>query len=360
MIKLNRNVKNDDLIRYPFLKPINYRDNNSLEINFEEYNNLLLLESISEYIFKFLSKKYQISGFIYLKKGRLSPFSNNYPIISIINTNGLNAEHKQNKIVISLKISKADNFIEINRIFSSFREIRDYFKEKEVDFVNKLGLRVIKNYTLKNNKIIFSSISIAKILHKIKNNFSSTDYFNNSDNIFKNSLNKKIFSHKIIIQTTAYHPLLLIAPFDEIGEEKVIVNLIKNGKLRDLTFSYYEALKYKKALTGHTSLAHKHSKIISLYLKGKNIKLESILKDNKNIIYIENMEIIGKINSLSENFRIKSYNSSYIYKNGKLSSKIENFELNISLRTLFMSVVELMHEKEELGMIVPDILVSLK
>ncbi len=359
IIKLNQNIKNHNLIKYPFLKPINYRDNNTLEINFDEYNNLLLLDTISKYIFDFLSKKCIINGRIYIKKGRISPFNNAYPIISIVNSKGINAHHKQNKIVLNLEIKKNDNIITINKIFNNIKEIKNYLEQKNNDIQEKLNLKTLKNYTINNDKIIFSSLSIAKILHKIKNNFSSTDYFENEFNIFRNNLNKKIFSHKINIQSTPYHPLLAIAPFDEIGEEKTIVNIIRNGKLRELTASYYESIKYKIPLTGDTFLDTKNSRILSLYLKGSNIKLESILNNNSNIIYIDNLNILQDIKSLNQKFKINAKNSSYIYKKGKINKKIKSLELNISLQELFMSVVELTEEQEELGMIAPEILISL-
>lgn len=359
MIILNQNIKNHNLIKYPFLKPVNYRDNNALEINFDEYNNLLLLDLISKYIFEFLAKKYTINGKIYIKNGRISPFSNAYPIISIVNSKGINAQHKQNKIVINLELRKDNNTIIVNKTFNNIKEIKNYLEQKNNDIQEKLNLKTLKNYTINNNKIVFSSLAIAKILHKIKNNFSSTDYFENEFNIFRKHLNKRIFSHKINIQSTPYHPLLPIAPFDEIGEEKTIVNIIKNGKLRELTASYYESIKYKIALTGDSFLDTKNSRIMSLYLKGSNTNLESILKNNTNIIYIDDLNIVENIRSLNQKIKINAKNTSYIYKKGKLNKKIENLDLNISLQELFMSVVELTEEKEELAMITPEILVSL-
>ncbi len=360
IIKLNRNIKNNNLIKYPFLKPVNYRDNNTLDINFDEYNNLLLLDNISEFIFKFLGKKYSVNGFIYIKKGRISPFTSHYPVISIINSKGLIANHRQNKIVLSLELQKAENIININKNFNNTDEIKNYLKNKMDSISQKLSLKSIENYTVENDKIVFSSLAIAKILHKIKHNFSSTDYFENNSNIFKNKLNKKIFSHKINIQLTPYHPLLLIAPFDETGEEKTIVNLVKNGKLREFTASYYESLKYKIPLTGDTVLNSKNSQIVSLYLKGGNSKTESIFKSNHKIIYIDDLEINQNTESLNEKIKITSKSSSFLYKKGKLEKKINNLIINISLDKLFMSIVDLTEEKEELGMITPDIFVSLQ
>ena len=69
-------------IKYPFLKETEYRDNSSLNINFEEFNNLLLIELISKPIFKLLKDKFIINGIVYLKKDRISPYSSSYPIVS--------------------------------------------------------------------------------------------------------------------------------------------------------------------------------------------------------------------------------------------------------------------------------------
>jgi len=358
LIKLNQNIRNNNIIKYPFLKPKKYRNNNSLDISFEEYNNILLLELISKPVFKLLRQKFNINGFIYIKKDRISPFSNQYPIISIINNKGLFINHQQNKIVINFTINNNHNTISINKIFNKIEEIENYLNKEINNIEKKINLKKINNYIAKDDKIIFSSKAIAQILHKIKNNFSISDYYENKNNLFKNKLNQKIFSHKINIQSTPYHPLLLTAPFDETGEERIIVNLIKNGYLREFTVSYYESLKYKALLTGHSFLNSKYSTPQSLYLKGSTTELTDILNSENKIIFIDDLNISNQIIEINETIKITSLNS-FIYKKGKIYKKIENLELNISISELFMKVVALTTENEEFGMITPEILVSL-
>ncbi len=355
-LKINCNII-QKVPNYPFQENANYKKK-SKGIDFNNFNNLLLLQEVFPLLFKLFENNYNVSGFFYIRNTRVSPKNSIFnPINAIINNKGLNLWHEQTQIIIELHIKKEDFQYKISNAFEAPKQLKNFLREKQnyIEIIN--NFKKIKQSNLNIKKIILSSKSVAYLLLILRPYFLIN--LQKNSNFWQNSQNKRIFSHKITINETLNHELLSTINFDELGILKKRNILIKKGVLSGYIASFKEAEKYKVKPTANNLLLKDEAMPFSLHLEGNN-NINLIKKNDSITLYCENL-IIKNIENLKNIDSVLNFVSknAILYQKRKVTNIIPEYNFSISLKDLFMHIESLGKEQENMGMIAPEILINL-
>ena len=333
--KTKKNIKNNSLVFFPFMKRYNIIISNNYKNNFEIYNYQ------NDFIQKIKNILYILNGNYYIKRyiryllDYLSKFDEEI-IINIINNN----ESERNEI-ISFKIKT--NIIDIIKKDIKTINIKLIKDKNIVSEISELIIIFMKNlenifininlHKSKNNKILFLNndnklIKVSKIA-KVKNTFTQLyNFFNNykksreikdiAYNIFNNS---EILLHSNNSRKKPlfiYDKIKLINSGIKINYEEILNNLvIYCSNEKNLIKNYIKFSNFLKEVENRINIEFKYDYYLKIKLnfqKGEtrnnnyiyNISCKYIFyqpENNQELTFKDNNILINGINSVYQGFQ---------------------------------------------------------
>ncbi|MBI2268497.1 MAG: TldD/PmbA family protein [Candidatus Blackburnbacteria bacterium] len=169
----------------------------------------------------------------------------------------------------------------------------------------------------------------ARLYHEQASNFSSKlgeDVLGENITIIDDPLNEEGF------------PM----PFDFEGHPKRKLEIIKNGKLLNLTYDSYHAGKHKTENTGHALPAPNTFGPIPLHLRfepGKK-SLEEMIKGVKKGLLVTRLWYVRYLNPRSLSITGMTRDGTFLIKNGEIVAGLKNLRFNQSIPDALKNVVE--------------------
>ncbi len=186
--------------------------------------------------------------------------------------------------------------------------------------------------------VLLEPIAVADLLRFAGMHTFSGKSFEEDQSYFSEHMNEVIIDKRLSIIDNAHHKKSPLLPFDDEGVMRKEVEIIKNGKAKNVVYDSMTAYKYDKQPTGHIGAYNKPMPAFMTMPKGNKSKKELISQMDKGLIITR-----FHYTSCPEPFRVvatgTSRDGTLWVENGKITKRINNIRFTQSVLDTFSNVI---------------------
>lgn len=252
----------------------------------------------------------------------------------IVNSYNLDLFESYNNNYISIEVDVKNNdkyavSYKTERINNPLKIIQDTIDES----IDKLNIVSVES---KKYNIIIKNNALTSLFNSFIKHFSYLLVDNNLS-IFKDKIDKKIFSDKITLVEEPTHKMAYIKHlFDNEGtitNDKIIID---KGVLKTYLYNIKMAKKVNYFPTGNSF----DNLVNNAYIKKGNTSLDGLIKNNNNGLLITELHgLHAGINHSNGDFSLQA--EGYVIKNNKKSKYVDNLIVSSNIFDLFSNIIDI-------------------
>jgi len=323
---------------YHLVKPQVYKIKSKFSEKTSNFTPLDRAQQIIRLIKKVDKKEYNASGAL----------NTEIETIMIANSEGVFAFDQGTRVDFNCVIAR-DN----STAYSSFinSDIDDFDIEKISDELINTALRNVNQAEIEPGiyTAILSPEAVADILNETGYIAFNGKLIMEGKSYISDKQGKKIFPKTITISDDPFEKLTMPIPFDFVGYPRGKTDLIENGLIIDGVYDHLTSLKYNKKWTGNTLPSENASKgaiPFNIVMKAGDYRLEDMILNTKNGIYIGRFHYVNVLNPMSVQLTGMTRDGTFLIENGKITRAIRNMRFNTSVVDMLKAVDMISKERQ--------------